>query len=595
MSRPDYSCYDDEPRRPQGGLSLSTGRLEGRPRSAADARRTRHNPLRDDYTDHPAPHRGSSRAGASPTRQRPAGAPNRSRGASRGRGVPASHGSHRDDAAASPRGSRTRHSGLAKAIFTGAASPFAPKAHAIGSHGSAPAGIFAGGLNVRRIGAAALVGAVAIILVMAIAHVGPFAPAAEHDGTKHVGVLGANAVQSTGAAIGQSVATQVSLARPVEPDLAKLPAHTPTREEITALPDQTTPFAFALSTDGDAAAPELSERSLTSLDHALAYYNDNGYEAGYLLMDLGTGRGIAGNLDASIYGASSFKGPYCAYVVNKEFPNDINRTSSTRLAQVENTIVWSDNSSYGKLRRTYGTDGMEEWLSEAGVNTALVNDTYFPHYTTRQSALMWLKIYDYLTTADTSAAQWLSDVFARTEVSFLRNGASGTTSEGHTDYLPEEGSGTEEGVEEGAEGTEAEAGAEDDGAVEAEADAETDAGKSVADLGEALVSVTGASDAAGDLAVAVTGEPDLEADGADPSDEGDGAAVASIGSNITVRNKAGWIDGEEDDAVCDSGIVTINDRDYLMVVMTNAPDSAEGEQAFARLARTLFEIRSDLV
>lgn len=544
MSRPDYSCYDDEPRRPQGGLSLSTGRLEGRPRSAADARRTRHNPLRDDYTDHPAPHRGSSRAGASPTRQRPAGAPNRSRGASRGRGVPASHGSHRDDAAASPRGSRTRHSGLAKAIFTGAASPFAPKAHAIGSHGSAPAGIFAGGLNVRRIGAAALVGAVAIILVMAIAHVGPFAPAAEHDGTKHVGVLGANAVQST---------------------------------------------------DGDAAAPELSERSLTSLDHALAYYNDNGYEAGYLLMDLGTGRGIAGNLDASIYGASSFKGPYCAYVVNKEFPNDINRTSSTRLAQVENTIVWSDNSSYGKLRRTYGTDGMEEWLSEAGVNTALVNDTYFPHYTTRQSALMWLKIYDYLTTADTSAAQWLSDVFARTEVSFLRNGASGTTSEGHTDYLPEEGSGTEEGVEEGAEGTEAEAGAEDDGAVEAEADAETDAGKSVADLGEALVSVTGASDAAGDLAVAVTGEPDLEADGADPSDEGDGAAVASIGSNITVRNKAGWIDGEEDDAVCDSGIVTINDRDYLMVVMTNAPDSAEGEQAFARLARTLFEIRSDLV
>lgn len=588
MSRSDYSRYDDEPRRPQGGLSLSTGRLEGRPRSAADARRTRHNPLRDDYSERREPHGDSPRPGTSSTRQRPAGAPNRSRSASRGHGAPTSRGSHRDDAAASPRGSRTRHSGLAKAIFAGAASPFAPKAHAIGSHGSAPAGIFAGGLDVRRIGTVVLVGAVAVILVMAIAHVGPFAPAAEHDGTKHVGVLGANAVQSTGAAIGQSVATQVSLARPVEPDLAKLPAHAPTREEITALPDQTAPFAFALSTDGDAAAPELSERSLTSLDHALAYYNDNGYEAGYLLMDLGTGRGIAGNLDASIYGASSFKGPYCAYVVNKEFPNDINRTSSTRLAQVENTIVWSDNSSYGKLRRAYGTDGMEEWLSEAGVNTALVNDTYFPHYTTRQSALMWLKIYDYLTTADTSAAQWLSDVFARTEVSFLRNGASGATSEGHTDYLPEEGSGTEEGVDEDAEGLEAETGTEDGGeAVEAE--------KSVADLGEALVSVTGASDAAGDLAVAVTGEPDLEAGEADPSDEGDGAAVASIGSNITVRNKAGWIDGEEDDAVCDSGIVTINDRDYLMVVMTNAPDSAEGEQAFARLARTLFEIRSDLV
>ena len=586
MSRSDYSRYDDEPRRPQGGLSLSTGRLEGRPRSAADARRTRHNPLRDDCTNRRAPQRSSARAGASSTRQRPAGAPNRSRGASRGHGAPTARGSHRDGAAASPHGSRTRHSGLAKAIFAGAASPFTPKARTIGSHGSVPAGVFAGGLDVRRIGAAALVVAVAVIFVMAIAHVGPFAPDTPRDGAKHVGVQGLNAVQGTAAAPSQSVAPQASLARPVEPDLAKLPAHTPTREEITALPDQATPFAFALSGDGETAAPELSDRSLASLDHALAYYSDNGYEAGYLLMDLGTGRGIAGNLDASIYGASSFKGPYCAYVVNKEFPNDINRTSSTRLAQVENTIVWSDNSSYGKLRRTYGTDGMEEWLSEAGVSTALVNDTYFPHYTTRQSALMWLKIYDYLTTADTSAAQWLSDTFARTEVSFLRNGASGTTSEGHTGYLPEEGSGTEEGVDEDAGESEAETDAEGDGA------AETDAEESAADLSEALISATGASGTAGDLAVAVAEEPDLETgEASSPDEEG----VASIGSNITVRNKAGWINGEEDDAVCDSGIITINNRDYLMVVMTNAPDSAEGEQAFARLARTLFEIRGDLV
>ena len=71
--------------------------------------------------------------------------------------------------------------------------------------------------------------------------------------------------------------------------------------------------------------------------------------------------------------------------------------------------------------------------------------------------------------------------------------------------------------------------------------------------------------------------------------------VASIGTNITVRNKAGWIDGQDDDAVCDSGIVTINGRDYLITIMTNAPDSAAGEQAFAHLARTLLEIRGDLV
>ena len=198
-------------------------------------------------------------------------------------------------------------------------------------------------------------------------------------------------------------------------------------------------------------------------------------------------------------------------------------------------------------------------LAEAGVDTALVNDTYFPTYTARQSALMWLKIYEYLTTADTSAAQWLSDTFGKTEVSFLRNGALGTTSAGHTDYLPEEGSGGEEGVE-------------DDGSDEEGSEESTPADGPEGD-GSVL-----AEDAEG-------GQTLIEED----------KTVASIGTNITVRNKAGWIDGQDDDAVCDSGIVTINGRDYLITIMTNAPDSAAGEQAFAHLARTLLEIRGDLV
>ena len=159
-----------------------------------------------------------------------------------------------------------------------------------------------------------------------------------------------------------------------------------------------------------------------------------------------------------------------------------------------------------------------------------------------------------------SAASWLSDTFGKTEVSFLRNGALGTTSAGHTDYLPEEGSGGEEGVE-------------DDGSDDTEGAEEGASADSSEGDGVVL-----AEDAEG-------GQTLVEAD----------KTVASIGTNITVRNKAGWIDGQDDDAVCDSGIVTINGRDYLMVIMTNAPDSAAGEQAFAHLARTLLEIRGDLV
>lgn len=551
MARSDYSRYDDEPRRSQGGLSLSTGRFDGRStgstRSSSSCgnrpRGTRHNPLRDEYPSsrdrrrEPESGRRHSGGERSPRgeqshgKQTPAG----NRGA-QGRprnGAPSGRGSH------APR----------------AGAAFAPQMHTL-----APAG----GFNLARAAMALIAIALAVIFAMALFHIGPFASAAAKDGSKHVGVASANAVGNNASYFAQNVATQVSLARPVEPELAQLPAYTPTRDDLTNLAGQKAPFAFALGNATNdageqAAAPVLSDRSLVSLNNALSYYDNNGYEASYLIMDLGTGRGIAGNVDVPIYGASSFKGPYCAYVVNKEFPNDIDRASSSRLTQVENTIVWSDNSSYGKLRRTYGNDGMEAWLAEAGVDTALVNDTYFPTYTARQSALMWLKIYEYLTTADTSAAQWLSDTFGKTEVSFLRNGALGTTSAGHTDYLPEEGSGGEEGVE-------------DDGSDEEGSEESTAADGSEGD-GSVLT-----EDAEG-------GQTLIEED----------KTVASIGTNITVRNKAGWIDGQDDDAVCDSGIVTINGRDYLITIMTNAPDSAAGEQAFAHLARTLLEIRGDLV
>lgn len=551
MARSDYSRYDDEPRRSQGGLSLSTGRFDGRStgttRSSSSSgnrpRGTRHNPLRDEYPSsrdrrrEPEPGRRHSGGERSTRGEQPRGkqTPAGNRGA-QGRprnGAPSGRGSH------APR----------------AGAAFAPQMHTL-----APAG----GFNLARAAMALIAIALAVIFAMALFHIGPFASAAAKDGSKHVGVASANAVGGNASYFAQNVATQVSLARPVEPELAQLPAYTPTRDDLTNLAGQKAPFAFALGNATNdageqAAAPVLSDRSLVSLNNALSYYDNNGYEASYLIMDLGTGRGIAGNVDVPIYGASSFKGPYCAYVVNKEFPNDIDRASSSRLTQVENTIVWSDNSSYGKLRRTYGNDGMEAWLAEAGVDTALVNDTYFPTYTARQSALMWLKIYEYLTTADTSAAQWLSDTFSKTEVSFLRNGALGTTSAGRTDYLPEEGSGGEEGVE-------------DDGSDE-----------------EGSEEITPADGSEGDGSVLAE-----DAEGGQTLIEED-KTVASIGTNITVRNKAGWIDGQDDDAVCDSGIVTINGRDYLITIMTNAPDSAAGEQAFAHLARTLLEIRGDLV
>lgn len=53
----------------------------------------------------------------------------------------------------------------------------------------------------------------------------------------------------------------------------------------------------------------LSDRSLVSLNNALSYYDNNGYEASYLIMDLGTGRGIAGNVDVPSTAPARSKAP----------------------------------------------------------------------------------------------------------------------------------------------------------------------------------------------------------------------------------------------------------------------------------------------
>lgn len=103
--------------------------------------------------------------------------------------------------------------------------------------------------------------------------------------------------------------------------------------------------------------------------------------------------------------------------------------------------------------------------------------------------------------ADTSAAQWLSDTFGKTEVSFLRNGALGTTSAGTPTTCRKQGSGGEEGVE-------------DDGSDEEGSEESTAADGSEGD-GSVLT-----EDAEG-------GQTLIEED----------KTVASIGTNITVRTK----------------------------------------------------------
>lgn len=185
------------------------------------------------------------------------------------------------------------------------------------------------------------------------------------------------------------------------------------------------PATFALDPGTD--APALSAEAQEEISEALGELNGN--EAGFFFIDLTSGNGIAYNLDERVYGASSFKGPYAAYLCETRGDGEAGLSDSTR-SLIESMVVSSDNNAFKTLRNTYDSAGFSDWLSSCAVDAGLKDDTHFPRYSARESALLWLHTYRYLRT-DTDTAQWLKGLYAQTNVSMIR---SGIADEGATVY-----------------------------------------------------------------------------------------------------------------------------------------------------------------
>lgn len=193
----------------------------------------------------------------------------------------------------------------------------------------------------------------------------------------------------------------------------------------------TAPGTFSLI-EGKNATP-LSEEQQESLAAATQNIEGGGYTVGFTLINLNTGKGIAYNLDSRVYGASSFKGPYAAYLCQHLGDNDASYPSGSEAAGsgvsssiyslMQPMILYSDNSAFNSLRNTYDSVGFAEWLNSCGVDSEIMHDTHFPRYSTRESTLLWLHAYQYLKT-NTPTAQNLASLYEQTNVSFIRSGVS---------------------------------------------------------------------------------------------------------------------------------------------------------------------------
>lgn len=194
----------------------------------------------------------------------------------------------------------------------------------------------------------------------------------------------------------------------------------------------TAPGTFFLI-EGEDSTP-LSEEQQESLAAATQNIEGGGYTVGFTLINLNTGKGIAYNLDSRVYGASSFKGPYAAFLCQHLGDNDASYPSDSEAAGsgvsssiyslMQPMILYSDNSAFNSLRNTYDSAGFAEWLNSCGVDSEIMHDTHFPRYSTRESALLWLRTYQYLKT-NTPTAQNLASLYEQTNVSFIRSGVSG--------------------------------------------------------------------------------------------------------------------------------------------------------------------------
>lgn len=166
-------------------------------------------------------------------------------------------------------------------------------------------------------------------------------------------------------------------------------------------------------------APTLSAQDELQLQEAISAITSQGYDCGVVAFNVNTGCGIAYNADTRIYGASSFKGPYAAFMC--EAIGDAEGLSSSTRSLIDDTVQYSDNDSFKTLRDTYDSHGFADWLESCGVNSDIMDDTHFPRYSAREAALLWLHTYSYLQ-SDSEYVSYLAQLFQNTNTSFIRDG-----------------------------------------------------------------------------------------------------------------------------------------------------------------------------
>lgn len=102
----------------------------------------------------------------------------------------------------------------------------------------------------------------------------------------------------------------------------------------------------------------ISDQDDKKLSDIIHEFEDDGYEIGFVLVDIRTGDAISYHAGAEIYSASVIKAPYIFSLLE----SGIAPTRDMYLAGNQ-----SDNDAYQRIRRAYGNQVFADWIAGTGV------------------------------------------------------------------------------------------------------------------------------------------------------------------------------------------------------------------------------------
>jgi len=152
---------------------------------------------------------------------------------------------------------------------------------------------------------------------------------------------------------------------------------------------------------GYSPSSEISSEVSSMID-AIA---DDGYDVGFLVLDIRTGAGAAYNTNEVFYSASTSKAAYVVSLASYS-PDDAFENESKILDVTEN----SSNESYSYLVHNFGLDYYKEWCEKAGIDSSVTSGGY-ADYSAEDLALLWLLNYQYFISGDSgeTVASWFEN------------------------------------------------------------------------------------------------------------------------------------------------------------------------------------------